>query len=1461
MQMVHASAYNCSEATQGPLHGLGAAVHASIAFSGVCAEELMICDPTSALDCGIEASREILANISMDKLEENLCRIYDQSMECVERNTYACPQEVNWKVQEKMETSFCISYDMIKHCPSVRKEMARDSTKIPSCDADSWMEDMREDMDVKNVTTRTENGTTVINRNTTRANNTAEMMDDYKVCNLTGAYGCLSHLGMKLMSPMMQCNSMHRQYTKTMQCVDKMTSWCDSSTMSVVESVVRMAVKTVYKMCPQVVMKPCQESKHCRLDEAQHCVDVLAHMSSMKEMKDQHICLAREMTEICLKEKLQHCSVFGKSAMMEAVKHATPNRHLVCGGDLEVCIQKFFFNTIGLINGDVMLAQATRIRNTIASEVTSHFMENPYMVGVTEINRRIEMNLANMSRAMREMLSGGANMSMMPDAMQMDNMGDAYLMDGVAYMWGMISGGMEEDYQTNHAKAKVIQCAAVREAYECMDSEMHMASWSYLSSAQGTFVRQNLIQLHEVSKSMCHEDMTCTFLKQPESCQVLPAMWMTMAGVGQVLTTNNAAFCSNLPSMMSNISALTSSCTDDVGQHFKAMLGFQEEAKEAICNLPSNCNVDGATACLLSLNKDNFCAEYDNVKNCMTGALKSCAVMVQANLTAELENVQNAYGQSCIKMPSIYVTDPTRLIRLEEGSMNSTNIYVTMTESPSCGNNCHIEVTVSLSEVASSVAKCADGAVDIPQVLVVKDGDTSGTCNMVFTDADYMTPRVVPLLATADLIQDGTHYITAKLTATKIDNGVVVKETQLAEYQIVVTNNDRYSACMAFGDSVRSFDGLSHNNYYQGLFLVYKHTILPQEVFVLKQKSLNRFGTESCAVAVKSEDDVFIIDRCRESNGNIRNTQQLYMTGTLHPFTEINSEGSKYTVRFPSGTVVTIEDMTISLQIMVHASPFDMGHTTGLCGVYDGMTDNDLTLPNGRAIAIATSTASVDFATSRDFDRQWSASSSDLFLKSSDFPTNTFCSCGSNAGSSSPPQCVSRNTLVDSCASPLAGTDITNALKEGAAVIVTGCDRKRRQAGTGLFDGVEIDPTYDDSVTEPTWNQTRTYNLDLATAFCQQQVNAKAVISLCQQIPGFSLPTDTVIQECIDKIKLTDSAIDATYTLAVYIGQCESEARQLLGSTDITLVQLATNILNFVCPNDCSGSNGICSAGTCQCQQSWLGVDCSIDGNQPPTVSSVENNGLCPLGSTDCAVITVLGDNFSDQKTPSCHFQALTINQAGTTTTGPVQIVVAEYVTITQINCPVPADMMTSSLKSAVQVAVSNDGAKFSPYYTVVTFDSACYSCSTTACTTTTTGCVIENVCYEAFSNKPGDQCHYCDPSLTNTGWTMKIAPPLCNLPTTPAPPTTSSQPAVTTTTTTRATTPRPTTPKPTTPRPTTPRPTTTPTTPAPMVKTTTEEPVLSQDAQLIVVVLGVVAGLFAVLSCILAVKYCQRQP
>jgi hypothetical protein len=62
-----------------------------------------------------------------------------------------------------------------------------------------------------------------------------------------------------------------------------------------------------------------------------------------------------------------------------------------------------------------------------------------------------------------------------------------------------------------------------------------------------------------------------------------------------------------------------------------------------------------------------------------------------------------------------------------------------------------------------------------------------------------------------------------------------------------------------------------YHNYLSGIFTMYKHEIEPIEVQIITYKCYPQ-GTCICAVAIKSGDDVIVLDRCKEpkSDGPMR---------------------------------------------------------------------------------------------------------------------------------------------------------------------------------------------------------------------------------------------------------------------------------------------------------------------------------------------------------------------------------------------------------------------------------------------------------------------------------------------------------------------------------------------------------------------------------------------------------------
>lgn len=89
-----------------------------------------------------------------------------------------------------------------------------------------------------------------------------------------------------------------------------------------------------------------------------------------------------------------------------------------------------------------------------------------------------------------------------------------------------------------------------------------------------------------------------------------------------------------------------------------------------------------------------------------------------------------------------------------------------------------------------------------------------------------------------------------------------------------------------------------YNNFFEGEFIVYKHKTLPFEVRTF-YRNCNKKASCNCAVAVRSGDDVILIDRCGPSMGKRSPmTIKIYLNGGLTPGTKILqfSGGKKYKV-------------------------------------------------------------------------------------------------------------------------------------------------------------------------------------------------------------------------------------------------------------------------------------------------------------------------------------------------------------------------------------------------------------------------------------------------------------------------------------------------------------------------------------------------------------------------------------
>lgn len=82
---------------------------------------------------------------------------------------------------------------------------------------------------------------------------------------------------------------------------------------------------------------------------------------------------AVEMTEACVYDKTRHCSMFSRGALdmalTEVKDKAAISRRLQCSNNLDMCMSKFYYSSLGVLQGEIMMANLSKLRDHVTSQV------------------------------------------------------------------------------------------------------------------------------------------------------------------------------------------------------------------------------------------------------------------------------------------------------------------------------------------------------------------------------------------------------------------------------------------------------------------------------------------------------------------------------------------------------------------------------------------------------------------------------------------------------------------------------------------------------------------------------------------------------------------------------------------------------------------------------------------------------------------------------------------------------------------------------------------------------------------------------------------------------------------------------------------------------------------------------------------------------------------------------------
>lgn len=86
-----------------------------------------------------------------------------------------------------------------------------------------------------------------------------------------------------------------------------------------------------------------------------------------------YVLRAAEMTKACVYDKTRHCSWFskgaGSQAMTEVMDKAAISRRLQCTNTLDFCMMTFYHSAIGIIQGEMMMTNLSKIRDEVTRQV------------------------------------------------------------------------------------------------------------------------------------------------------------------------------------------------------------------------------------------------------------------------------------------------------------------------------------------------------------------------------------------------------------------------------------------------------------------------------------------------------------------------------------------------------------------------------------------------------------------------------------------------------------------------------------------------------------------------------------------------------------------------------------------------------------------------------------------------------------------------------------------------------------------------------------------------------------------------------------------------------------------------------------------------------------------------------------------------------------------------------------
>uniref|UniRef100_A0A3Q3FEF1 von Willebrand factor D and EGF domains n=1 Tax=Labrus bergylta TaxID=56723 RepID=A0A3Q3FEF1_9LABR len=198
-----------------------------------------------------------------------------------------------------------------------------------------------------------------------------------------------------------------------------------------------------------------------------------------------------------------------------------------------------------------------------------------------------------------------------------------------------------------------------------------------------------------------------------------------------------------------------------------------------------------------------------------------------------------------------------------------------------------------------------------------------------------------------------------------------------------------------------------------------------------------------------------------------------------------------------------------------------------------------------------------------------------------------------------------------------------------------------------------------------TWPTPSGLTQQQARSQCRQAVANSSIASGCRRLLEESI-ISSAVGMCVADLQLKDELSWLNATLPLLENECERRLTEKRRRED----EYQEVLFVLKCPNLCNW-NGQCSDWGCVCFPGFGSYDCSVLADQIPEITELEKEGLCDVRQGDCSTTQVYGQGFKDSYELKCEFVREKFADGDWVLDEP-QFVRAVFLDVTALECQLP---------------------------------------------------------------------------------------------------------------------------------------------------------------------------------------------